>query len=67
VGKPFEKCSLEGPRRRWQDNSKMDLRKIGCDEGRWIKLAQYCVMSCRTFLGSDTRQLNGSFNFFVAY
>jgi hypothetical protein len=28
VGKPEEKRPLGRPRRRWEDNSKMDLRKI---------------------------------------
>jgi len=29
VGKPEEKTPLERPRRRWEDNIKMDLRKVG--------------------------------------
>jgi hypothetical protein len=29
VGKPEGKRPLERPRRRWQDNIKMDLREIG--------------------------------------
>jgi hypothetical protein len=29
VGKPEEKRPLEGPRRRWEDNIKMDFRKGG--------------------------------------
>jgi hypothetical protein len=38
--------SLEGkrplgrPRRRWEDNIKLDLRKIGIDGANWIQLAQ---------------------------
>jgi hypothetical protein len=31
VGKPEEKTPLERPRRRWFDNIKLDLRKIGWD------------------------------------
>jgi hypothetical protein len=31
VGKPEEKRPLGGPRRRWVDNIKMDLREIGWD------------------------------------
>jgi hypothetical protein len=29
VGKPEGKRPLGGPRRRWEDNIKMDLREIG--------------------------------------
>ena len=28
------------PRRRWEDNIKMDLREVGCGAGDWIDLAQ---------------------------
>jgi hypothetical protein len=28
------------PRRRWEDNIKMDLRETGIDEANWIQLAQ---------------------------
>jgi hypothetical protein len=31
---------LEIPRRRWEDNIKMDLREIGIDVANWIRLAQ---------------------------
>ena len=40
VGKPEGKRPLERPRRRWEDNIKMDLREVGCDVGDWINLAQ---------------------------
>jgi hypothetical protein len=30
---------LGKPRRRWEDNIKMDLREIGIDGANWIKLA----------------------------
>ena len=30
VGKPEGKRSLGRPRRRWEDNIKMDLQEIGC-------------------------------------
>jgi len=26
--------------KRWQNNTKMDLRKRGCERGRWVELAQ---------------------------
>jgi hypothetical protein len=31
------------PRRRWEDNIKMDLREIGIDGANWIRLAQDSV------------------------
>jgi hypothetical protein len=31
---------LRRPRRRWEDNIKMDLREIGIDGANWIRLAQ---------------------------
>ena len=30
VGKPGEKRPLGRPRRRWEDNIKMDLQEVGC-------------------------------------
>ena len=30
VGKPEGKTALETPRRRWEDNIKMDLQELGC-------------------------------------
>ena len=38
VGKPEEKRPLGRPRRRWEDNIKMDLREVGCDPGECIDL-----------------------------
>jgi hypothetical protein len=40
VGKPEGKRPLERPRRRWEDNIKLDIRDIGIDEANWIQLAQ---------------------------
>jgi hypothetical protein len=40
VGNPEGKRRLGGPRRRWVDNFKMDLREIGWDGMDWIELAQ---------------------------
>jgi hypothetical protein len=40
VGKPEGKRPLGRPRRRWVNNIKMDLRKIGWDDTDWIDLAQ---------------------------
>jgi hypothetical protein len=43
-GKMFTGSWLGGPkarpRRRWEDNIKMDLREIGTDGAKWIQLAQ---------------------------
>ena len=40
MGKPEGKRLLGRPRRRWEDNIKMDLRRWDCDAGDWIDLAQ---------------------------
>jgi hypothetical protein len=40
VGKPEEKRPLGILRRMWDDNLRMDLRKIGWDGVDWIDLAQ---------------------------
>jgi hypothetical protein len=40
VGRPEGKRPLERPRRRWEDNIKMDFREIGIDGASWIQLAQ---------------------------
>ncbi|KAJ4434975.1 hypothetical protein ANN_23547 [Periplaneta americana] len=40
VGRPKGKRPLERPRRRWEDNIKMDLREVGYDDRDWITLAQ---------------------------
>jgi len=38
VGKPEGKRPLGRPRRRWEDNIKMDLREVG-GVGDWMELA----------------------------
>jgi hypothetical protein len=40
VGKPEGKRPLGRPRRRWQDNIKMDLGDIGLGGMDWIDLAE---------------------------
>jgi hypothetical protein len=40
VGRPECKRPLGRPRRRWEDNVKLDLREIGIDGADWIQLAQ---------------------------
>ncbi|KAJ4452129.1 hypothetical protein ANN_03647 [Periplaneta americana] len=40
VGRLKGKRPLGRPRRRWEDNIKMDLREVGYDDRDWINLAQ---------------------------
>ena len=40
VGKPEGKRPVERPRRRWEDNIKMDLQEMGGGCGDWMELAQ---------------------------
>ena len=40
VGKPEGKRPLGRPKRRWEDNIKMDLREVGRDPRDWIALAE---------------------------
>ena len=40
TGKPTGKRPLGRPRRRWEDNIRMDLEEIGVSAGNWIDSAQ---------------------------
>jgi hypothetical protein len=40
VRKPEETRPLGRPRRRWEDNIRMDLREVGCGCVDWMELAQ---------------------------
>ena len=40
MGKPEGRRPLGRPRRRWDDNIKMDLQEVGCGGVDWIELAQ---------------------------
>ena len=40
VGKPEGKRPLGRPRRRWEDNIRMDLQEVGLGYEDWIGLAQ---------------------------
>ena len=40
VGKPEGKRPLGRPRRRWEDNIKMDLQDVEGSRGDWMELAQ---------------------------
>ena len=39
VRKPEGMRPLGRPRRRWEDNIKMDLQEVGCGSVDWIELA----------------------------
>ena len=40
VGKPEGKRPLGSPRRRWEDNIKMDREEVGRGCGDWMELAE---------------------------
>ena len=40
MGKPESKRPLGRPRRRWEDNNKMDIQEVGCGFMDSIELAQ---------------------------
>jgi hypothetical protein len=40
VGKPEGKRPFGRPRRRWEDNIKMDVEEVGGGRGDWMELAQ---------------------------
>jgi hypothetical protein len=40
VGRPEGKSPLGRPRRRWEDNIRMDLREVGQRRGDWMESAQ---------------------------
>jgi hypothetical protein len=40
VGKPEGKRPLGRPRRRWEDNIRMDLQEVGCGCVDWTGLSQ---------------------------
>jgi len=40
VGKPEGKRPLGRPRRKWEDNIKMNLQEMECEDMDWIELAQ---------------------------
>jgi hypothetical protein len=40
VGKPEGKRPLGRPRRRWEDNIKVDIKEEGCGGMDWIELVQ---------------------------
>ena len=40
MGKPEGKRPLGRPRRKWEDDIKMDLQEVGGSFGDWMELAQ---------------------------
>ena len=40
IGKPTGKRSLGRPRRRWEDNIRLDLEEIGINTRSWVDSAQ---------------------------
>ncbi len=40
VGKPEGKRPLRRPRRRWEDNIKMELQEVGRGGGDWMELTE---------------------------
>ena len=40
VGIPEGKKPLGRPRRRWEENFKMDLQEVGCGDMQWFELVQ---------------------------
>jgi hypothetical protein len=40
LGKPEGKRPLGRPRRRWEDNIKMDVEEVGGGRGDWMELAK---------------------------
>ena len=40
MGKPEGKRPLGKPRRRWENNIKMDLQEVGCGDMDWIDMVQ---------------------------
>jgi hypothetical protein len=49
IGGSESKRPLGRPRRRWEDNIKMDLREKGINGANWIRLARDRVQ-CRAFV-----------------
>jgi hypothetical protein len=46
VGRPKSKRPLGRPKRRWEDNTKLEFRETGIDGANWIQLDQDRVKWC---------------------
>ena len=53
-GKPECKRTLWRPRRRWEDNIKIDLQEVGCGDMNWIELAYLTTSGFSLFQHSST-------------
>jgi hypothetical protein len=53
VGKPEGERKLERPRRRWEDNFKMDLQGVGCGDMDCIELTQDRYRSGKCGCGNE--------------
>jgi hypothetical protein len=51
VGKPERKRPVGRPRRRWENNIKIDLQEVGYGDMEWIELA-LDRDSCRTLVNA---------------
>ena len=58
TGKPTGKKPLGRPRRRWEDNIRMNLEEIGINAGNWVDSAQ--DRDCRRALVNAAWNLPGS-------
>jgi hypothetical protein len=72
VGRLEGKRPLGGPRRRWEDNIKIDVREIGIDGTNWIRLAQDIIIIIKDQLHYAVPTPNGvswnwSFNLFIRF
>jgi len=61
VGKPEGKSPLGRPRRRWEDNIKMDLQEVGVGRGDWMELTRDRDR-WRALVGTVSEELSGSIN-----
>ena len=68
--KPTGKRPLRRPRRRWEDNIRMDLKEIGINAGNWVDSVQdrdYCraLVNAALNLRVPYRSFYVSLGFFV--
>jgi hypothetical protein len=66
VGKPDGKRPLGRPRRRWEDNIKLDLQKVGGGGGDWMELAQGREMAATCGYGEELSSSINAGNFLTS-